>query len=702
MAFIELRGVSRFYQINKTTKKYVLKGVTLSFPHIGLVAVLGKSGCGKSTLLNLIGKLDNPSEGTIYFDDESIAKINEKHLSSFHKNTVSYIFQHYHLLESQTALYNIMLPALLNGDSFLKAKKKVLERRQEFSITEEMLNKRCSKLSGGEKERIAVMRAFINEPRAILADEPTGALDKENALLVMNSLKKASLSSLVIMVTHNEELAREYADRIIHMKDGKIIKDERIHAPKKEITPIKKERRSNANWYNKIITNNFIKRFKRNIFSISALTIGLTASMLIFGFSNGAHASIALSAERQLDYGVASINKEKKILNDDSPITLIQTMRANEEEINDFKAEYSFAHFCYSYDSLISPAPETYINEKEIKGLTYTPIYSFIDKSIDKSLLQKGKFPSVDTLNQVVINKSAYDFLKKETKSDPLNSYIRIKEENSFTYYTNEVEKPYITDYFIYDRLVQIVGVVDELSFLNSPKLYYSYVAMDKFLSETLLNNLSFYQGEISWKERIINAPDNELITNYSHKIFLKNSGDVYLLKEMRSDLPSSFSLNSNALTIEETLFSLVDAASVGMEVFLAIALIGTAMIIGIISFASYSEDIKDSAILLCLGAKRDDISLLYILENLLIGIIGIVISFVLTIVVTKPLNHLIENFTSLINIIDVPFKSFRNHAYLFPILIIVTALFVCFSTTYFPIAFSKRISLKEELKAND
>ena len=145
-----------------------------------------------------------------------------------------------------------------------------------------------------------------------------------------------------------------------------------------------------------------------------------------------------------------------------------------------------------------------------------------------------------------------------------------------------------------------------------------------------------------------------------------------------------------------------MDAASVGMEVFLAIALIGTVLIIGIISFASYSEDIKDSAILLCLGAKREDITTLYIFENFLLGLIAIAIAFLISALVQKPLNKLIEHFTSLIDIIDIPFMSFHGHVFLFPLLIIVTALFVCLLATFLPITFSKRISLKEELQSND
>ena len=702
MSLLVIKRVSKFYHIDKNEKKYVLKDITLAFPSTGLISVLGKSGCGKSTLLNLIGKLDNPSEGTIFFNSEDISKYKEKELTFYRKRIASFIFQHYHLLENQTALYNIMLPSLLSGDSFQTAKKKVMSLIDKFSISKELLHKKCSKLSGGEKERIAIMRGFINNPCIILADEPTGALDKDNALLVMESLKKASEHSLVIMVTHNEELARLYSDRIVHMRDGRVIDVERINDTKNEKIELSKDKKSNQNWYNQIIANNFSKRFKRNIFSILALSIGVTASMLIFGFSNGAHHSIEMSAEKQFDYGVTSLSKEKHIKSDNSPITLIQTLRASEEEISDMRMTYDFLHYCYSYDSLVSPALDTYINESQINGLTYTPIYSFCDSSIDKSLLIKGKFPAIDTLSQVVINKTAYDYLIKQTKMDPLKTYIHLKDSSTVTYYTDDTEKPYIIDYFVYDRTVEIVGVVDELTFLNAPKIYYSYKAMDKYMSETIMNNLSDYLGDISWKERVINAMDNEYISNYSHKLFLKNSGDVYRLKEMKNHLKEGLSLNSNAITIEETLFSLVNAASVGMEVFLAIALVGTIMIIGIISFASYSEDVKDSAILLCLGAKREEITALYIFENFLLGLIGVTTSFTISALLQSPINKLIEHFTSLIDIIDIPFASFHGHAFLFPLLIVIGALFTCLLATYLPITFSKRISLKEELQSND
>ena len=701
MALFELNKVSRFYLIDKK-QKYVLKDVTLSLPSHGLVTILGKSGSGKSTLLNLLGKIDAPSEGTIYFNNEDINKYKENKISTYHSQCVSFIFQHYHLLDKQTALYNVMLPALISGKSYRTAKEEAIILMNEFGLNEGLFNKKCIDLSGGERERIAILRSFINNPLVLLADEPTGALDKTNAVLVMESLKKISESSLVVLVTHNNKLARQYSDRILHMQDGKIIKDERINDiyNHKEKISLRKSRANHA-WLNQIVNSNFLKRFKRNIFSISALTIGLVSSLLIIGFSSGKEQSILKSMQKQFDYGSASINKENKIRNANSPITLIQTIRPSQEEIQELTSEHEKFHICYSYDALLTPYPEISFNDAVIESFTYLPIYSFVDQSTNHELLIKGKLPSFDTLNQVVINTKAYDELNKTFKFDCLNSYIRIKDQHSYSYYTNNIETPYITDYFTYDRLVQIVGVVDEITFLNMPKIYYSYKALDSYLDETYLNNLSAYDSEISWKQRIIEAQDNEDISSYTCRLFLKDYRDIDTLKATKEEI-TDYVITSNALTIEETLFSLVEAASVGMEVFLVIALVGVAMIIGIISFASYNEDIKDSAILLCLGAKRDDVALIYIVESALLGLIAIVLSFVISSLLTKPINLLINKFTSLIDVIDIPFKRFYNRTFFLPIILFVVTLLICTISTYLPIAFSKKISLKEELKAND
>ena len=314
MALYELNNVCRYYLVDKK-KKYVLKNISLSFPHQGFVSILGKSGSGKSTLLNLIGKIDEPSEGTIFFNNKNLSKFKERDITLYHSKVISFIFQHYYLLDNQTALYNVMLPALISGEKPKTAKEEALKLLKDFSINKEIINKKCCDLSGGERERIAILRSLINGPKVILADEPTGALDKDNAVLVMETLKKYSSHALVILVTHNQELAKQYSDRIIYMQDGKAVKDERINHYSKTIDNMQVESsKTNLNWLNRIVSSNFVRRFKRNAFSIAALTIGLVSSLLIIGFENGKNDSIVKSMEKQFDYGAAIINKENTVL----------------------------------------------------------------------------------------------------------------------------------------------------------------------------------------------------------------------------------------------------------------------------------------------------------------------------------------------------------------------------------------------------
>ena len=702
MSIIELKNVSRWYMVEKQ-KKTVLKNVSLSFPNKGLISILGKSGCGKSTLLNLIGGIDKISEGSVIFNNTDISKLKGKKKILFRNKMISYIFQNYHLLEDQTAIFNVMLPALISGDSYKTAYSKAKTLLNDFEIDKSLFNKRCADLSGGEKERIAILRSLINKPKIILADEPTGALDKHNALLTMEALKRLSLDCLVIMVTHNAKLAHEYSDRIIKMSDGQIIETKEIN---KLSVPYKKQEdikiKTNNQWLNKIVTHNFLKRFKRNLFSITALVVGLVSSVLIFGFINGKRASITKSMENQFDYGTASISKENKLISADSPIALIQTMRPSYEEMQDLKETCTDFHICYSYDALISPFPSILINEQEIENISYTPVYSFIDDSANKSLLIKGKFPAFDTLNQVVINQYTYRLLNKKLKYDSLGTYIRIKETQSYSFPTGEIDKPYVTDYFAYDRTVQIVGVVNEIEFLNSPKIFYSYVAMDEYVDEYVLNNLSTVVEKTTWKDQVLDSPDNEALSGYSCRIFLKDHKNIASLRNIKNVLKENLSVTCNGLTVEETIFSLVDAASVGMGVFLAIALVGIVLILSIISFASYSEDTKDSAIMLCYGASHDQVALIYVFESIMIGLVSVTLSFVIGLLISKPMNLLIEKYTSLISSIDIPMLRFHNHTLLFPFLIVISTMLICVLATYLPIGFSKKISLKEELKTND
>ena len=226
MYVIRISHLYKKYELGEGKVKVVLDNVSLMFPSHGLIAIVGKSGSGKSTLLNMIALLDKPTDGRIYYLNDNVETWKKKRVEEYHRKDIGIVFQNYHLLENSTALFNVMLPALINHNSMNEAESKAKRLFDDIGLNNSFLKKKCQDLSGGEKERVAILRALINDPKILLADEPTGALDSKNSYLVMDIFKKISQERLVIFVTHNQELVNKYADEIISIKDGRIEKNE--------------------------------------------------------------------------------------------------------------------------------------------------------------------------------------------------------------------------------------------------------------------------------------------------------------------------------------------------------------------------------------------------------------------------------------------------------------------------------------------
>ena len=219
---IEISNLSKIYKSKRKSKCVALDNINLTFQDKGLVFVIGKSGSGKSTLLNLIGGLDNITQGQIVVDGNIINSFNETSFSNFRNNHIGFIFQDYHLIEELTVFENIILSLQLNkvDDSSLvfNALKKVHLEGYE--------NRYPKELSGGERQRVAIARAIVKKPRLILADEPTGNLDDVTASAIIKLLKELSNDCLILIVSHNTIDTYKYADRIIKLEKGKVIKDE--------------------------------------------------------------------------------------------------------------------------------------------------------------------------------------------------------------------------------------------------------------------------------------------------------------------------------------------------------------------------------------------------------------------------------------------------------------------------------------------
>lgn len=694
MSFLELHNLNKTYSIYQQEKRYALANFSIILPSSGLVAINGKSGSGKSTLLNMVGLLDRPDSGNIYLNNHDITRFKSHRKRLYRNKDIGIIFQHYHLLEKESVLFNIMLPMLIAGEKYKSAKEDALLLLEGINFPSHLYERKCGNLSGGEKQRVAILRSLINNPKIILADEPTGALDSQNSHLVMKMLKKASQTRLVLLVSHNDELVRQYADRIITIKDGRLIDNKIIIEENNGVPWIKeKTKKTNDAWINKITKTNFLRRRKRNIIAVSSLIIGLSSSMLIVGFSNGASASIHRETMKHFDYGSLTLSKEIKKDIEGSPLSLVQTLRPSKDEMKDILPLLTNYYIEQNYDALLMNATFT-VDGNALDNLSYVPIYSFVENTFDKSLIISGRLPFHDNLSEVMVNEKAWELLEKKPTSE-----INISSSFDYHYYVDDEIRSSITDHFIYEKTLSVLGVCEELDFLATPKIYYSYQALHDYLSLLDLPNLSNYLNrEITWSDAVITSGDTENLSSYSYRLFMK---DISYINEIQNDidlLEKPFKITCPSLLISDALLNLIQAATTGMEVFLILALIGTALILGIITFASYSEDKKQSAILSCLGASKEDLANLYLNESIIVGLISLSIAFILSFPLASIINLILQRWISFENMIVLPFRTYFDVPLLFPLIFIIGTFFVCFISTILPILMTKKVVLKKEL----
>lgn len=229
---LQLKEIVKDYGSDETIV-HALKGVTLSFRNSEFVAILGPSGCGKTTMLNIIGGLDRYTSGDVLINGKSTTTFKNNDWDAYRNNYVGFIFQNYNLINHQTILENVELAMTLSGITAKERKARATEALAKVGL-DGQLHKKPNQLSGGQMQRVAIARALVNNPEIILADEPTGALDSKNSVQIMDILKEIAKERLVIMVTHNDDLATEYSNRIIKMLDGEVLQDTNPYEPTKE------------------------------------------------------------------------------------------------------------------------------------------------------------------------------------------------------------------------------------------------------------------------------------------------------------------------------------------------------------------------------------------------------------------------------------------------------------------------------------
>ena len=227
-----LKNIVKDYVTGDTTVR-ALKGVSINFRENEFVSILGPSGCGKTTMLNIIGGLDRYTSGDLLINGKSTKRFTDTDWDVYRNHSIGFIFQSYNLIPHQTVLSNVELALTLSGVSKKERKARAQEALKQVGLENQMY-KKPSQMSGGQMQRVAIARALINDPDILLADEPTGALDTETSVQIMELLKEISKDKLIIMVTHNPELAEEYSNRIIRCLDGEVIGDTNPFEPTEE------------------------------------------------------------------------------------------------------------------------------------------------------------------------------------------------------------------------------------------------------------------------------------------------------------------------------------------------------------------------------------------------------------------------------------------------------------------------------------
>ena len=285
---LQLQHISKVYH-TANQEFHALKDISIRFRENEFVSILGQSGSGKTTLLNIIGGLDQYTSGDLLIQGKSTKQFKDRDWDSYRNHTIGFVFQSYNLIGHQTALSNVEIAMTLSGVSKAERKKRAIEALERVGLKDH-LYKKPSQMSGGQMQRIAIARALVNNPKVVLADEPTGALDSETSVQIMELLKDIAKERLVIMVTHNPELAKTYSTRIVQVLDGNILSDSNPYEPTKEkIQDDIQFTKTKMSFMTALALsfNNLLTKKGRTFLTAFAGSIGIIGIALILALSNG-------------------------------------------------------------------------------------------------------------------------------------------------------------------------------------------------------------------------------------------------------------------------------------------------------------------------------------------------------------------------------------------------------------------------------
>ena len=730
---LQLKDIVKKYNTGGTEVE-VLKKVNISFRESEFVSILGASGSGKTTLLNIIGGLDKYSSGDMLLMGRSTKEFTDRDWDSYRNGTIGFVFQSYNLIGHLSVIENVKLALSISGESNkendIKAKK-VLE---DVGLGDH-LYKKPNQLSGGQMQRVAIARALVTNPKVILADEPTGALDSKTSVQIMELIKEISKEKLVIMVTHNPELARKYSDRIVSVKDGEIIEDTKPYFEQEGNNgyELKKTAMAFSSAIKSSFKNLLTKKF-RSLMTVVASSIGIISIGLVLAISSGMDKYIQTMqnenlssmpitiSSNQINFGIGEDNNtsdsseenlvpksrrdvHKNLYSEDALGNGETFIKYIQENAKDYYSAIDFAKG-YKIKALTKNTKGDLVDVKmdgqdNSRGNT---IFSVLpeDKNlimnqfeIVKSLEQNFEYPKGDEVvlftaknNEIdknVLKALGYSENAKVKYEDVLGKEFSIVDNNN--YYT-KVENRFVSatvDEKMYNAgtKVKIVAIAKAKDSFTVPQftLGYTKKLQDSLLSKEVSSDIVKEQEKDKSKNILTNTKmDNEVATEvlsglgantepssiliypktFNDRDKIANTISEYNKKVAEKYGAGTEDYNKYSITYSDMakqmtsiMSQMINTITLILTAFAGISLVVSSIMIGILTYVSVVERTKEIGILRAIGARKKDITRIFIAEAGLIGFVsgavGVIVSLGLALPISKTIAKAlkIDNFSA-------------------------------------------------------
>jgi putative ABC transport system permease protein len=748
---LKLINIEKNYYMGSTTVQ-ALKKVNLEFRKSEFVAILGPSGCGKTTLLNLIGGLDRYTDGDIVINNKSTKEYKDADWDAYRNHSIGFVFQNYNLIPHLKVLSNVELALTLSGISIEERKKRAIDALNKVGLHDQIY-KLPNQLSGGQMQRVAIARALVNDPDILLADEPTGALDSETSIQIMEILKEVAKDRLVIMVTHNPDLANQYATRIIRLLDGVVISDSnpyQAEVAKKDQTKGERLKHTSMSFLTALALSfqNLLTKKARTILTAFAGSIGIIGIALVLALSNGFQSYVdkmqadtlssypliisresvdfASAAELNMDTSLQEypegdtifINKLMEKLNgiiirnnitedyienviekiDPALINGITYSRG--VRLNIFK-QMSFNNLTYyrqisaqnDMSSVMNFSGadiwQEIIDNQSFIESQYDVIAGRLPQNKDEIIIQVDKYNQITDITLLSLGvlppKSSVDTLTfddllsleyKLILNDDLYSYDSVNDR-----FVSQVDRNDTITADVYNKglTLKVVGIVRVNELTNTGSITgaigYTKELTDYILEEAGKSEIVLWQKANPTKDPLtgqaypadqnveeqyyntmsrlggITTPKaiNIYPVDFKAKTEIKKYLDNY--NQTQEDEVNRIYYTDVMDLLVKSINTTINAISYVLIAFTSISLVVSSIMIGIITYISVLERTKEIGILRSIGARKKDISRVFNAETLIIGFVAGIIGIGVTLLLSIPINIIIDNLVNISNI---------------------------------------------------